>query len=818
MNELNGKGYMSGMEGSQQAMAKPADQDQMPGAAMSGPLPSSDTPPSASSAQMPSGAMTAGTSTSKMPGSATSGTMTPSGDISASEPAGEQESVLVELRVPTVRGALSVFAVAASVDTLDFQVDPDYEPIPLSAPESENAQARGAFAPTEQTVIIRGKIAPDKIADLEAQANVVKVWRDTPIAPFTVAIRDEPMVRPVDPDLTSITELRTMPDTQPNPLIMALEPMGSCPIGTCDCSPGTPKGSIADVANYLGVNQIWAAGHRGTGVVVAVVDGGITAAGRSISNADTAHPQWPGKLIPRVIGGWPTTNWGTTGATWGWHGNMCATDVLGMAPDAQLYDIRIAEGNAISSALAGFQWAINQHRANGTPHILTNSWGIFQEAWDTVYARNPNHPFTRKVVEAIQEGIVVLFAAGNCGGTCPDGRCGTDSGPGKSIWGANSHPDVITVGAVNRNEQFVGYSSQGPGALDVLKPDFCSVTHFTGFFNSDSGTSAATPIAAGVTALLKQANPALAPGQLKMILQKTTKGIGPAGWDQHSGYGILHAKAAHNLVINPSQWWDWESLGGFCTDGVGVSSWNSGRLDGFVVGNDRQLWHKWFAGGWSDWEGLGGNIYSAPSTVSWGPDRIDTFAIGGDHAMWHRWWDGAAWQGWESLGGFCTDGVGVASWAPNRLDCFVVGNDRQLWHRWWDGAAWQGWEGLGGNFYSAPAAVSWGPNRIDVFGLGGDHAMWHKWWDGASWSDWESLGGFCTDGVAVSSWGPGRLDCFVIGNDRQLWHKWYDNGWSDWEALGGNLYSAPAAVSWGYKRIDVMALGGDHAMWHKWYG
>lgn len=35
------------------------------------------------------------------------------------------------------------------------------------------------------------------------------------------------------------------------------------------------------------------------------------------------------------------------------------------------------------------------------------------------------------------------------------------------------------------NEQFVGYSSQGPAALDPDKPDFCSITHFTGFSTSD---------------------------------------------------------------------------------------------------------------------------------------------------------------------------------------------------------------------------------------------------------------------------------------------------------------------------------------------
>src|SRR5688572_25587940 len=45
------------------------------------------------------------------------------------------------------------------------------------------------------------------------------------------------------------------------------------------------------------------------------------------------------------------------------HGNMCSTDVLGMAPNAQIYDIRISDGATIaatiSNALAGVNWAIN---------------------------------------------------------------------------------------------------------------------------------------------------------------------------------------------------------------------------------------------------------------------------------------------------------------------------------------------------------------------------------------------------------------------------------------------------------------------------
>jgi serine protease AprX len=771
------------------------DMNQMPPAMMQPPTMADtsatpDHPTSTSHSQMPSPTMESNSLNSTMEARA----------MNADRPiAPSKQPILVEMRLPMAQG-MSAFHQSQRLTTEHFQLDTNYDAIPMGPADTGTARglSEGLSAGmSDEIIVVRGYIEPDRIAELEAQPHVLNVYLDTPIAPFSTMLLEK--------------------ELEKDGLVPEISPAAApaCPIGTCDCSPGTAKGTIGDVARYLGVDQIWAAGYRGEGIVVGVVDGGITAEGRPVIAGETT------RRIPRVIGGWPIADWGTRASSWGNHGNMCSTDVLGMAPQAQIYDIRIGGGDitaTISAALAGFQWAINQHKTNGTPHVLTNSWGIFQESWDTVYARNPNHIFTRKVVEAINEGILVLFAAGNCGGTCPDGRCGPDSGVGRSIWGANGHPAVMTVGAVNKNEQFVGYSSQGPAALDPQKPDFCSITHFLGYNPSDSGTSAATPIAAGVVALLKQVNPSLTQDAAKNALKSTAKDIGPAGFDVHSGSGIIQGKRAFDQVV--PRWSDWETLGGFCTDGVAISSWAENRLDTFVVGNDRTLYHKWWAGaGWSDWETLGGGLYSAPAAVSWGPNRIDVFAIGGDHAMWHKWWDGSSWSGWETLGGFCTDGVAVASWAENRLDCFVVGNDRALYHKWWDGSTWSAWETLGGSLYSAPTAVSWGPNRIDVFAIGGDHAMWHKWWDGSSWSGWETLGGFCTDGVAVASWAANRLDTFVVGNDRAMYHKWWDgSSWSGWENLGGALYAAPAAVSWGLGRIDAVVLGGDHAMYHKWYG
>jgi len=316
------------------------------------------------------------------------------------------ERVLVELRIQGGQKLESVYDLAGGFAVANFELDRDYPPIPVSP----HSGAAGLSA-DEKIVIVRGTIDKSKRSELEKQPNVIRVWNDSTIAPF-------------DPKPTA---------QSPASFVQPMAGPAPWPIGTCDCSPSVAKGAIADVAQSLVVDHIWSTATKCNGIVVGIVDGGITAAGRPLKPGEAGT-----KTVPSVIGGWPTSDWGTTAAAWGNHGNMTATDVLGMAPEAKIFDIRISDGSFVSNALAGFQWAIDQHKTNGTPQVLSNSWGIFQQSWDPDYATNPNHPLTRKVVEAINEGILVLFAAGNCGATCPDNRCGTDTGPGRDIWGANA--------------------------------------------------------------------------------------------------------------------------------------------------------------------------------------------------------------------------------------------------------------------------------------------------------------------------------------------------------------------------------------------
>lgn len=278
---------------------------------------------------------------------------------------------------------------------------------------------------------------------------------------------------------------------------------------------------------------------------------------------------------------------------------------------------------------------------------------------------------------------------------------------------------------------------------------------------------------------------------------------------------ITNSEESSSRPPSNERWSPWEDLGGILTSAPGATSWGRNRIDVFVRGTDKGMYHKWWNGRWSNWENLGRILESAPAACSWGYNRIDTFVRGTDNAMYHKWWNGEKWSGYENLGGVLTSAPAACSWGHNRIDTFVRGTDDAMWHKWWDGAKWSNWESLGGVLTSAPAACSFGPNRIDTFVRGTDNAMWHKWWNGAKWSEWESLGGRLTSAPTATSTEANKIDCFARGQNNELiWKRWDGRSWSKWTSLGGILKSEPSACSWGRGRIDVFARGANDQLWH----
>lgn len=410
--------------------------------------------------------------------------------------------VIVEIRVPkTLALDVALSTVSKEIDVPGFTIDEEYQPIPSSPKPSLAAEIADA---NEQILLIRGTIEEDQEQALRDNPRVVNVWSDARIEPF---------------------------ETPESPKLNLSGEAAASPCSPYDCASTVPKGNLDDVAIFLGAKSIWEKGYKGSGIIIGICDTGVR---RSAVPANT------------LIGGWSppgTTPWGDDGAHY--HGTMCATDALGVCPKAKILDIGILKtqdvAGVLSDAIAAYDWALSRFRTGEGPHILSNSWGIYEESWAPDYARDPDHPFTRKVVEVIDAGILVCFAAGNCGEVCPSYKCRSDTGPRKSIWGANGHPKVITVGAANIRKEWIGYSSQGPAALADKKPDVCAPSHFQGYTGSDNGTSAACPTLAGVLGLLQQAKPKLRQDEAKKALQSTTTDICAPGWDYNSGSGIINA-------------------------------------------------------------------------------------------------------------------------------------------------------------------------------------------------------------------------------------------------------------------------------------
>ncbi len=139
---------------------------------------------------------------------------------------------------------------------------------------------------------------------------------------------------------------------------------------------------------------------------------------------------------------------------------------------------------------------------------------------------------------AFDRGIITLTAAGNDG----DKAWYYISSPGDAF-------DIITVGSVNSSNAVVGSSSRGPTSDGRIKPDLVAlgngVYHSnvgTSSYNFGAGTSYATPITAGVTALLKSAFPHLTNQQVRQIMLESGDNLTTP--NNERGYGLISAKRA----------------------------------------------------------------------------------------------------------------------------------------------------------------------------------------------------------------------------------------------------------------------------------
>ncbi|MEU8260846.1 S8 family serine peptidase [Micromonospora sp. NPDC048999] len=310
-----------------------------------------------------------------------------------------------------------------------------------------------------------------------------------------------------------------------------------------------PTGPVWNVS-LIGADRVWSElGVTGSGIVVGTSDSGVDGRHPALAAGfrggdDSWYDPWEHRRTPGDRDGHGTH---TIGSAVGRNG-------IGVAPGAQWVGCVNLDRNLGSPAhyldclqfmLAPFPAGGNPFtdgRPDRAPDVLTNSWGCPPiEGCDPGALR----PATAALAAA---GILLVVAAGNSGP-----HCGSVTDP------PAPYADVLTVGAVDRARQLTGFSSRGPAAGGLAKPDLVApgagvLSAFPGGgYATLDGTSMATPQVAGVVALMWSANPALI-GDLartrQIILDTATSAGTPPGTEQCggtqnlTGAGLVDADAA----------------------------------------------------------------------------------------------------------------------------------------------------------------------------------------------------------------------------------------------------------------------------------
>ena len=299
-------------------------------------------------------------------------------------------------------------------------------------------------------------------------------------------------------------------------------------------------GGAHDQAYQLRVNELHDMGFDGTGVVIAVLDGGFETADQYTFFNDMVEDG-------RLLGVRDFVYGSTSVYTQSHHGTSCLSTMaayqpetfVGTAPMASYYLLHTEDGS-MESIVEEYNWVSGAEYADSLGvdvcstslgyvdfDVMTN-WDHFFEDFDGQTA-----PMTIGAEIAASRGMVCMNAAGNDGG----GEC--------TLGIPADAEHILTVGAVNADGERASFSSVGPTYDGRIKPDVMAMGEGTyvasgwpswfPFWNGD-GTSFACPVLAGAVACLRQARPDASVQEIcDAVRQSGNRADNP---DSYYGYGI----------------------------------------------------------------------------------------------------------------------------------------------------------------------------------------------------------------------------------------------------------------------------------------
>lgn len=251
---------------------------------------------------------------------------------------------------------------------------------------------------------------------------------------------------------------------------------------------------------------------RGAGVKVAVLDSGI----------DLSHPDLHVAGGVNLIDHKQTYN---DDRGHGTHvaGTIAALDnrqgVVGVAPDARLYAVKVIDKNGeiwASDVVEGLEWSVKNRM-----DVVNMSFGSPED-----------DPAIRKAISrAHKSGLVLVASAGN-------------EGPKpNSVHYPALYPEVIAVSAIDQNDAIASFSSVGPQVALAAPGVGVYSTFMGGGYATMSGTSMAAPHVTGVAALRLSQHPGETPDQVAAALKKGADRLPGLTRDQQ-GAGLVDALGA----------------------------------------------------------------------------------------------------------------------------------------------------------------------------------------------------------------------------------------------------------------------------------
>ena len=297
-------------------------------------------------------------------------------------------------------------------------------------------------------------------------------------------------------------------------------------------------GAVTQV-KQLKVNALHDMGYDGTGIVVAILDGGFY-------GTDT-HPCFDNmREEGRLLGVRDYVYGSTTVYSQSTHGTSCLStmaaydpdQMVGTAPKASYYLIH-TEDAGTENIIEEYNWVSGAEYADSLGvDVCSTSLGYIgfdMPQWEHPFAHFDGHtaPMTIGAEIAASRGMLCINAAAN-------------EGPGTCTLGIPADAEhILTIGAVDADGNRASFSSVGPTYDGRIKPDVMAMGQDTyvasgfqdyGLYYNGSGTSFATPVLAGAVACLRQARPYASVQEIcDVIRQCGDRADNP---DSYYGYGV----------------------------------------------------------------------------------------------------------------------------------------------------------------------------------------------------------------------------------------------------------------------------------------